>query len=438
MHYYKLRIIIYISVFTLLFIFSMSPANTQVEADKVYVTGLDGNVEVGRIDKDDTIKISIGEGWFIKTGKSSSAILIVNDLVVKVNENTRLEIVKADEKTVKFNLKYGFIKVDSRQVYENKDIVINTENDSVKVESNQALFELSFNNDVKELEYEVEEGEISINTDEVKIYVDKNGIKNKENNNTYIDEKVDDDERVDDDYNDIDININDDSIFNENTDKEQINDDYIEKIIPVENEDDKHEDENDITINDDKPIVEVEEDFDSINDVIDEETLEDLEDIGTEINEGIEPPNIEGKYLVDNMYLIYDSRYFPHYFDPGYNMKNYVYTFYEQTEDNKIKVKYHVLNDSNVKGGGEGAFISGEDNSFTIYLRTKSSLGGVMFDTLQIISGTVNRDGIDNFQLTLIIMGKIGADVENIEMEDFPPIGTKRIIIAKDRADRLE
>ncbi len=438
-------------------------ASSQDNDGKVYMTAVQGEVDVGKIDStdinDDDV---IGEGWYIATGEDSSAILYINDLVVKINENSRIEITKSKYDYTRFNLKYGSIKVDSRQTYEEKDVIVDAEDNTIQTEEHHTLFELDFDSETEDLDYDVKQGKISITSDDVKIYINSNGVEKVEpvENDVTPNVEDDDDDFYIPDYDEIFINNDENDVGNteevENNEwlENEDNLDYEEEIEINENNDhiidyeDETDENNDHIIDyeldeeemEEIPIVEDkidEEKPQSIDEIIDDETLDEIEEKGMDINKGLDPPNIEGKYLVDDLYLIYDSKYPPHYFDPGYEMKDYIYIFYDQTNDHNIKVKYQVTDNPSVYGGGDGAFISGSGNKFTIYLRTKSKLTGAYLSTLQIISGVVTDKGIENFKIALIIMGKEGATVHNIEMEDFPPIGTKRIIIAKTLAERI-
>ncbi len=422
--FYSLFIVI------LILLLQISSLNSQeIEENKVYVTKIKGEVEVGKINKNANIGSStLGEGWFIRTGKKSSAVLFVNDLVVTVKENSRIEITKTDEKVTRFNLIYGSINVDSRQIYDEKEVVVDASGNTIKTEEKSTIFELTFDKDSNNIGYDVKQGSISITTDEVKIYINDKGTIKEEKNN-----KIENSDTPK--YKDLPT-IND----NEIEDKSNLYQDE-NGVIHKENE----ENNKDFEINDLELTNEIEnetgetidEEPQSLSDVVSEETLDELKDIGMEINDGLNPPNIEGLYDVDDLLLVYDSKVPPFYFDPGYIMKNYIYNFYDQ-EGDKIKVKYVVKDNPNVYGGGDGAFITGSGQYFTIYLRIKSKLTGAYLSTLQIISGKVTEEGIENLKIALIIMGKEGADVHNIQMSDFPPIGTKRLIIARNIALRIK
>ncbi len=448
--------LIFILFIIILSFLTCDTASSQDNDGKVYMTSVVGEVDVGKIDSEDIEDDdTIGEGWFIKTGENSSAILYINDLVVKINQNSLIEITKSKNDYVRFNLKYGSIKVDSRQTYEDKDIIVDAEDKSVQTEEPSTMFELDFDSEKDELDYNVNQGTISITSDEVKIYVNTQGVEKIEPIENDVKPDVDEDEDEDEDVFSIpdyeDIFIDDEDIIDDEEQGEIEEDNEIYEDMDIYEEPESLEIEEEDTDNvetieeddtlDDIPIAEnsiEEEKPESIDDVIDKETLDEIEESGMDLNKGLDPPDIQGKYLVDDLYLVYDSKYPPHYFDPGYIMKDYIYTFYDQTDEHNIKVQYQAPDNPGVYGGGDGAFISGSGNKFTIYLRTKSKLTGAYLSTMQIISGEIVEEGIENMKIALIIMGKEGADVHNIEMEDFPPIGTKRIIISKSIAERIE
>ncbi len=469
--YLILCLFVFILSFILLLSRNITSQEIEVEStgeeNKVYLTGIFGDVEVGKIgglDKADLEEphSKLGEGWFVKTRESSSAILYINDLVVKVNQNSKLEITQTDRKTIRLNFKYGSIKIDSRQFYEEKNVIVDTESNTIKNEEASTFFELTFDDEKKDLDYDVNEGTISITTDDVKIYVDNKGVikeekvdtEPKENNNNES-VTVNDNE---DDYEPIDYNNEDNNNDSESVTISDNEDDY--EPIDYNNENNNNNDSESVTINDngddyetntnveddienvfidddEEEEEEEEEEPESISDIIDEEALDELEDKGMTINKGTDPPDIEGEYLVDDLYIVYDSKQPPHYFDPGYAIEDYIYTFYDQLPDLSLKGAYKVINNPKIYGQGNAAFISGKGDDFTIYLRTESRVTGKPLKLIQIISGTKVPGGIDNFKITLIIMGKEGGNVYNIEEEDFPPIGTKRIIVAKSKVEKI-
>lgn len=80
------------------------------------------------------------------------------------------------------------------------------------------------------------------------------------------------------------------------------------------------------------------------------------------IYEGTTPPNIEGIYLVSPNILVTDNVGF----EQGYQFADDYIMFYNQTADNKISTKStQMLGNLTV---GDGLFISGKDNNFTILL----------------------------------------------------------------------
>ncbi len=99
----------------------------------------------------------------------------------------------------------------------------------------------------------------------------------------------------------------------------------------------------------------------AIESVIPDEYLDLLEPY-IPIYTGTTPPNVEGTYLISPMTMVMDSH---DNFEPGYQFADNYIQFYNQTSDNTISCRStQLLGDLSV---GEGLFISGEGENFTIY-----------------------------------------------------------------------
>ena len=143
-----------------------------------------------------------------------------------------------------------------------------------------------------------------------------------------------------------------------------------------------------------------------VHTIINKNYVERMKDIGFEINIGNTPPNIEGNYLMDSLYIGYDENSMT-----GNPRNDYLYKFYEQKKDGNIKLMYKSSND-NENFNSRGAFITGTDNKFTIFLETAilnrdaSNQEISWYSSIEVYSGEITEKGIKNFRFIFAIKTK--------------------------------
>lgn len=117
------------------------------------------------------------------------------------------------------------------------------------------------------------------------------------------------------------------------------------------------------------------------------------------IYEGTTPPNVEGVYLITPNILVTDNVGYT----PGHGFADDYVMLYNQTLDNKINIKStQLLGDLET---GEGVFISGEGNNFTIYYDGYTTYdNGSWLTTATVISGTITENGISNYNHAFIVL----------------------------------
>jgi hypothetical protein len=144
-----------------------------------------------------------------------------------------------------------------------------------------------------------------------------------------------------------------------------------------------------------------------IQNLISLETLEAIKDLGIEINEGRDPPNIEGTYLVSTMQLVRNTA--------GMNIAdqwNKYVTFSGQDNatltvdaDYTMEVE-HEHGPMNSKG--PGSFIVGEGNKFTVVVDGTREEGGHTAKTVEIFSGELSEAGIINYHWAVMMIDDRG------------------------------
>ena len=152
------------------------------------------------------------------------------------------------------------------------------------------------------------------------------------------------------------------------------------------------------------PPVDEEGLTDDVHNIIPDEILEKIKELGTEINGGNKPPNIEGAYLISPLALV-KSNFSDVATGTVYWINNGVMNleFLEQN-NTKLTVKVDHSIGNNEIAGGLGAFITGEGNKFSVYVEAIGTTGGYQTKSIEVHSGEITPDGIKNYQWTLIMV----------------------------------
>ena len=178
------------------------------------------------------------------------------------------------------------------------------------------------------------------------------------------------------------------------------------------------------TFNLGNPAVDDEEQVDQrINIVINAELLEKVKGYMT-IYDGVNPPNVEGTFRLDPYVYIYSS---DGVFEAGHKILPYVIKFSNQDMTNNT-LDYngkHIGNDT--YQNGEGVFISGSGNNFTVFFNTVGESNGIATKHAVIMSGTITAEGIKNLRRAFVMLEK-GPDPDEMLMD----VGTFRIFRDED------
>ena len=128
--------------------------------------------------------------------------------------------------------------------------------------------------------------------------------------------------------------------------------------------------------------------------IIPEELIGKMAANGMTINEGTNPPNIEGIFATGMFKLTYKSSEEDNY-PIGKEIEGYRYKFYEQ-KGTKVKADYvheDLVSDDNATG--KGAIISGSGNKFTAYLKLTGSFQGVTYTQGAVYSGEITAKDLE-------------------------------------------
>jgi hypothetical protein len=130
-----------------------------------------------------------------------------------------------------------------------------------------------------------------------------------------------------------------------------------------------------------------------IQNFVSDETLEALDDLGMVINEGLEPPDMEGTYVASPFEMTATSIEDDNY-DIGQVISDYYFRLYDQDNDDlTIKLDYY---NGGEEGSGLGGFISGDGKEFSVFIEVESEYQGYEATILQVISGKMTEDGIED------------------------------------------
>lgn len=144
------------------------------------------------------------------------------------------------------------------------------------------------------------------------------------------------------------------------------------------------------------------------------------------INEGNNPPNIEGCYEINPCLAVYCEDEGNGGFEPGHKFAPTKIRFYNQ--DSKTgTIDYEEKQGKSVKIG-KGAFVSGSGDDFSVYFDTyaesQSDSGFVIhYTTALLVSGTIKNNGIQNINYAFTMVSK-----ENDRYDELMEEGIFRVI----------
>lgn len=159
--------------------------------------------------------------------------------------------------------------------------------------------------------------------------------------------------------------------------------------------------------------------------VIPEEILDQMDDY-IPIYGGVNPPNIEGQFLMSKMELVHTT----HGYQPGDIFADTYIQFYNQNMNNNT-LDYRDEQVSYNYNTGSGAFISGEENDFSVFFNTygTSYHEDYNVDTKMalVVSGTKTDKGIKDMTYAFVMVDKSDDPKGYIV-----PINTFRVFRDKD------
>ena len=175
---------------------------------------------------------------------------------------------------------------------------------------------------------------------------------------------------------------------------------------------------------------------DDIENFVPDSTIQALRDLGMAINEGKEPPMLEGTYLA-SPYVMVSSNVPNESYDIGERFVDYKHYLKNQNNETlTIEMDREGINYYSgaliSKSTGNGAFISGYNDDFTAFIILEGerylSEGDTSYSlTLHVISGTIAQEGIQEFQSALLMLDDYGD-----EFDHYIPVNTGRVFHDED------
>ena len=157
--------------------------------------------------------------------------------------------------------------------------------------------------------------------------------------------------------------------------------------------------------------------------IISDKFLAEMEANGMTINEGNNPPDIQGIFDAGIFKLVY-SNLEKEQKGIGSITSNYRFKFYDQQN---IKIKTSYASDGNDIAIGQGSIISGSGNKFTAYLRVDGRVSLATYKTAIVISGEISSEGGKDFKLGICMIEK------DDPTKDLMDIGTIRVWVDQDK-----
>jgi hypothetical protein len=172
-----------------------------------------------------------------------------------------------------------------------------------------------------------------------------------------------------------------------------------------------------------------------IQNFVPDSMLQQLTDLGMPLNEGKEPPWIEGSYFVSEN-LMKSSNVPDESYETGHRFYDYQYYFYDQ-DNERLTISMDTKGidfDGNVQSesDGTGAFLSGYEDDFTAFIKVNGySVVGenetAYYQTLEVVSGYITSQGIEDFHNALFMLDDYGDPYDCLI-----PVNTGRVMYDSD------
>jgi hypothetical protein len=144
-----------------------------------------------------------------------------------------------------------------------------------------------------------------------------------------------------------------------------------------------------------------------IQTIVSQAALNDMKEKGMIINEGNQPPIVEGSFQVNPTVLLA-----PYGLNDAFKKGKVVKDFRIRLSNQKNGDVFYEEKEDNTTDSqsGTASFLSGNGNKFTLFSETTGVSNGIGIKQLVVISGEISGTGIKNFQYVFTITQKNGDE----------------------------
>lgn len=142
--------------------------------------------------------------------------------------------------------------------------------------------------------------------------------------------------------------------------------------------------------------------------IVPDNILDIIENLDMPINEGKNPPNLEGIFLEEPHTLKSSNQEGD---EVGHEYASWKFRLFNQNNA-KLSIQLEYKSGSTT-GESTQSFISGSGNKFSIFLQVKTYKDEYTADMVRIISGTMTADGIQNCHIALFMVDNHGDPGDN-------------------------
>lgn|SRR5690625_2072864 len=143
--------------------------------------------------------------------------------------------------------------------------------------------------------------------------------------------------------------------------------------------------------------------IETIRDFVGSDLLDTIVDMGMVINPGTNPPDVKGTYLASPLILIATN--VPDDYELGFRFPD---SHIEIRNQRKFEVDFYE-DHANTTGLGEGSFVSGDGDKFSLFVQVETTLEtGEVADLIYIISGRISPEGIHDYKNALFMVDDRG------------------------------
>ncbi|MBO0931006.1 hypothetical protein [Fibrella aquatilis] len=156
-----------------------------------------------------------------------------------------------------------------------------------------------------------------------------------------------------------------------------------------------------------------------IQSIISQSDIDALRAKGMVINEGSQPPNIEGIFASSPHRLV--SPYGPKdTYAVGHDFSDLIMRFSGQNSTDQTALV--EIKNAGSTGSGQGGFLAGNGQKFTFFAEVDLVSGAATAKQIRIFTGEITATGIKDFYTTLLVKSKVDPNDELI------PVGSARIL----------